>query len=37
VCGSLEEARAIILHGDPNLYCLPRQPGDDTVIVEVWL
>jgi hypothetical protein len=37
VCGSLEEARAIILHGDPSLYCLPRQPGDDPVIVEVWL
>lgn len=37
VCGSLEEARAIVLRGDPGLVCTARQPGDDPVIVEVWL
>lgn len=37
LCSTLEEARALILRGDPGLYCLPRNPGDDPVIVEVWL
>lgn len=32
-CNSLEEARAKVPAG---LYCQPRQPGDDPVIVECW-
>jgi hypothetical protein len=37
VCGSLEEARALILRGDPGLVCLARDPSDPPPIVEVWL
>lgn len=33
-CDSLEEARAKVPEG---LYRMPRQPGDDPVIVECWL
>jgi hypothetical protein len=31
---TLEAARELI---PPGLYCLPRQPEDDPVIVEVWI
>jgi hypothetical protein len=31
---TLEDARALV---PPGLYRLPRDPGDDTVIVETWL
>jgi hypothetical protein len=33
-CNSLEEARAKVPEG---LYRMPRQLGDDPVIVECWL
>lgn len=31
---TLDEARALV---PPGLHCMPRQPTDDPVIVEVWL
>lgn len=34
---SLEAARRIIAEAFPGLVMLPRQPGDDPVIVETWL
>jgi len=33
IVGTLEEARRAVPRG---LYCQPRNPGDDPVIVEVW-
>jgi hypothetical protein len=34
IADSLEEIRAML---PPNLYCTSPLPGDDPVIVEVWL
>lgn len=34
VFGTLIEARAAV---PPGLYCFPRIPGDDPVIVEMWM
>ena len=33
-CTTLEDARKCI---PPGLYCMPRQPNDDPVIVETWI
>ena len=33
-CDPLEEARRYV---PPGLYCMPRQPEDDPVIIESWL
>ncbi len=31
---SLDEARRLV---PPGLYCMPRSPGDEPPIVEVWM
>ena len=34
VADTLEEVRALL---PPGLICMPREPGDDRVIVESWI
>lgn len=34
---TLDEVRRMIIRRDPWMMCMGRQPGDDPVIVEVWL
>jgi hypothetical protein len=37
ICDTLEQARASIAEHHPGLIRMHRMPGDDPVIVEVWL
>jgi len=37
VADGLEELRGMLFEREPFLACIARSPGDDPVIVEVWL
>jgi hypothetical protein len=37
VAATLEDLRRFIERVSPGLICIPRQPGDEPHIVEVWL
>lgn len=37
LASSIGELRGLLRDRDPGLYRIPRQPGDDPVIMETWL